>query len=258
MVNISVTSQTTMARLWLKKILVCSALGLLATSLATPVWAGQFSVTPVRIYVAPKDRAAAVTVTNEGDDELVMQADVYVWKQKPGGEDELTLSEDLFISPPIIKLAPKSRQVVRLAMLRPPKTGRQLTYRVIVREIPEARQASKAVELQIALAFSLPVFITPPGAKHWLGCTVERSAANMVMAVCENTGTAYAQPREFVLTSEAGDRLASRDSGGYILPDIKRSFEIKRAEGRIPGGKAKLAVTLDDGKTLTYDVNVAE
>ena len=68
MVNISATSQTTAARLWLKKILTGSALGLLATSLAAPVWAGQFSVTPVRIYVAPKDRAAAVTVTNEGDD----------------------------------------------------------------------------------------------------------------------------------------------------------------------------------------------
>jgi fimbrial chaperone protein len=258
MVNSHAINQTTIVRLWLKRILTGGALGLLATSLATPVWAGQFSVTPVRIYVAPKDRAAAVTVTNEGDEELVMQADVYVWKQKPGGEDELSLSEDLFLSPPIIKLAPKSRQVVRLAMLSPPKTSRQLTYRVIVREIPEARPVKKTVELQIALAFSLPVFITPPGAKSWLGCTIERSAANSVMAVCENTGTAYAQPREFVLTSADGDKLASRDSGGYILPDIKRRFEIKRAEGRIPGGKAKLAVTLDDGKTLTYDVTVAE
>ena len=189
MVNISATSQTITARLWLKKILTGSALGLLATSLAMPVWAGQFSVTPVRIYVAPKDRAAAVTVTNEGDEELVMQADVYVWKQKPGGEDELTLSEDLFLSPPIIKLAAKSRQVVRLAMLRPPKTNRQLTYRVIVREIPEARKAKKTVELQIALAFSLPVFITPPGAKHWLGCTVERSAANSVAASSSSART---------------------------------------------------------------------
>lgn len=258
MVKNSETIQATISRQWLNKVLIGSAFGLLATSLATPVLAGQFSVTPVRIYVAPKDRAAAVTVTNEGDDELVMQADVYVWKQKPGGEDELTLSEDLFLSPPIIKLAPKSRQVVRLAMLRPPKTSRQLTYRVIVREIPEARQAKKNVELQIALAFSLPVFITPPGATSWLGCTVERSAANSVMAVCENTGSAYAQPREFVLTSIDGDKLASRDSGGYILPDIKRRFEIKRTEGRISGGKAKLAVTLDDGKTLTYDVTVAD
>lgn len=242
----------------LKKILVGSVFGLLAASLAAPLQAGQFSVTPVRIYVAPKDRAAAVTITNESDDELVMQADVFVWKQKPDGKDDLTLSEDLFLSPPIIKLAPRSRQVVRLAMLRPPKTDRQLTYRVIVREIPEAKPAKKTVELQIALAFSLPVFITPNGAKHKLGCAVERSGENTVKAVCENTGTAYAQPREFVLTSSAGEKLASRDTGGYILPDIKRSFEIKRAQGRIPGGNARLAVTLDDGSTLTFDVTVAE
>jgi len=252
MVTTCRTSQTTIPRIRLKGILISGFLGLLV---AAPAWAGQFTVTPVRIYVAPKDRAAAVTITNEGDDELVMQADVYQWKQKPGGEDELTLSEDLFLSPPIIKLAPKSRQVVRLAMLRPPKTKRQLTYRVIVREIPEARKAKKP-ELQIALAFSLPVFITPPGTKHWLTCQVERTAANSVMAVCGNTGTAYAQPHEFILTSAAGDKLATRETGGYILPDITRRFEIKRAEGKIPAGKARLAVKLDDGSTLTYDVNI--
>lgn len=126
-------------RLYMKKILTGGVLGLLSVALVAPVLAGQFSVTPVRIFVAPKDRAAAVTVTNEGNDPLVMQADVYVWNQKPDGEDELTPSEDLFLSPPILKLAPNSRQVVRLAMLHPPKAGRQLTYRMIVREIPEAR-----------------------------------------------------------------------------------------------------------------------
>lgn len=249
----TISTKTTGTRL--KGILIGGTLGLIAAGLAIPASAGQFTVTPVRIYVAPKDRAAAVTITNEGDDELVMQADVYVWKQKPGGEDDLTLSEDLFLSPPIIKLAPKSRQVVRLAMLRPPKTREQLTYRVIVREIPEARKA-KNPELQIALAFSLPVFITPPGAKHWLTCKVERSAANSVAAVCENTGTAYAQPHEFLLQGESGNRLAGRDSGGYILSGITRRFDIKRAEGTIPAGKAKLSVKLDDGSTVTYDVTV--
>lgn len=246
------------ASLYLKRFLTGGVFTLLVMGLAAPAAAGQFSVTPVRIYVAPKDRAAAVTITNEGDTELVMQADMFVWKQKPGGEDELTPSEDLFLSPPIIRLAPRARQVVRLAMLRKPQSSRQLTYRMIVREVPEAIPNTKDVELQIALAFSLPVFITPPGAKHSLDCTVERQAANTVKAVCENTGTAYAQPREFVLTGTDGTRLAGRDTGGYILPDIKRSFEIKRTDGRIPGGAARLVVTLDDGTTRTFDVTVAE
>ena len=220
--------------------------------------AGVFSVTPVRIFMAPRDRAVAITVNNEGDEELVMQAEVFLWKQKPGGEDELTPTEDLILAPPIMKLAPRSRQVVRLAMLRARPTQEQLTYRLVVREVPEAKPADKQLQLQIALAFSLPVFITPPSAKRQLNCTALRSAPELVRAECVNSGSAYAQLREFVLTSETGQTLASRESGGYMLPAIKRSFDLKRKDGSIPAGKAKLAVTLDDGRTQSFDVTIGE
>jgi fimbrial chaperone protein len=234
---------------------------LLASALLTgsaPALAGLFSVTPVRIYMAPRDRAVAVTINNEGDEELVMQADIYLWKQKPDGEDDLTLTEDLILSPPILKLAARSRQVVRLAMLKPQPSGDQQTYRLIVREVPEAKPADKNVQLQIALAFSMPVFITPPGAKRQLVCTAQRSAPDTARVTCENSGNAYAQARDFVLTSATGTRLAARDSGGYILPSIKRSFDLKRTEGPLPAGDAKLAVMLDDGTTQTFDVKIAE
>ena len=49
-----------------------AALLLAAMLLVAPAWAGQFSVTPVRIFMATKDRAVAVTITNEGDEQLVM------------------------------------------------------------------------------------------------------------------------------------------------------------------------------------------
>lgn len=220
--------------------------------------AAEFSVTPVRIFMAARDRAVAITVTNEGTEEVVMQADLYSWKQKPGGEDELVLTEDMILSPPILKLAPKSRQVVRLARLTPPPAGEQLTYRMIVREIPEARPPSKELAIQIALAFSLPVFITPPGAKRQLICVTERVAPDTINAVCENKGTAYAQPREFTLLAENDEKIASRDSGGYILPDIKRSFELKRVGAKIPSGKARLQVALDDGTVQTFDTALPE
>ena len=230
----------------------------LAVLSAGPAWAGLFSVTPVRIFMAPRDRAIAVTITNEGDEELVMQADIFSWKQKADGEDDLVLTEDLILAPPIIKLAPRSRQVVRLAKVKSEASPDQQTYRLIVREVPEAKPAEKTVQLQIALAFSMPVFITPPGAKRQLDCTVQRATLDTVRATCENTGNAYAQPREFILTSAAAEKLAVRESGGYILPSIKLSFDIKRTDGRIPAGKAKLAVTLDDGTTQSFDVTIAE
>ena len=227
-------------------------------ALALPAIAGTFTVTPVRINLSPRDRATAVTITNDGDDELVMQADIYAWSQKPGGEDDLVLSEDLILSPPILKLAPRSRQVVRLAKVRQPATDRQQFYRLIVREIPEAKPAAKDVQLQVALAFSLPVFITPPKTNRAIECGATRAAGDALAVACENTGDTFIQLRDIVFANAAGQPVASRDSGIYILPGIKRTIDIKRADGRIPGGRMKLVVTLDDGATQSYDVTVPE
>lgn len=240
------------------KAVLGAVLGIGALALAAPVYAGMFSVTPVRIYMTPRDKAVAVTITNESDEDLVMQADVYTWKQKPDGGDDLSLTEDMLLSPPIIKVPARSHQVVRLARLVPMQTAQQMTYRMIVREIPEARPAKDKVQLQLALAFSMPIFITPPGAKNKLDCVVKRTSADAVNAICENTGNAYAQPLDFVLSSEAGDKLASHERAAYILPAIKRSFELKSDKNRIPNGKAKLTVRLDDGSRQTFDVTLTE
>jgi fimbrial chaperone protein len=235
-----------------------AALAALLAVTSLPVQAGLFSVSPVRIYMGARERAVAVTVTNEGDTELVMQADIYDWKQKADGSDDLTLSEEMILAPPILKLAPKSHRVLRLALTRPAPQDAQLTYRLVVREIPEAKRPEKGVQLQIALAFSLPVFVTPQSAKRQLECSVERASATVMRAVCENRGKAYAQPVDFTLTSAAGHEIASHDKGGYILPGVKRGFELDAAKAAIAPGPARLRVTQDDGQQQTFDVTISE
>lgn len=230
---------------------------LLAAACTLPVSAAQFTITPVRIFMTPKDRAVAVTVTNDSDEEVVMQADLYSWKQKADGSDDLALTEDLILTPPILKLAPRARQVVRLARLTPPPAGVQQTYRLIVREVPEAR-GSAQIQLQVALAFSLPVFISPPGVKRDLQCGVERAAPDQVRAVCSNAGTAYTQIRTLEVQDEKGAKLAARDTGGYLLPTVRRTFDIKRADGKIPAGKVRLQVALDDGTSQSFDATLSE
>lgn len=238
-----------------------SSLRLPVLGLALVCWAAHaasatFTVSPVRIYLQARERAAAVTLSNDGDSELLIEAQLFQWRQTPEGADELTPTQDLLLAPPVLKLAPRSRQVLRLANLKPVPPDRQLTYRMVVREVPSPVPAG--VQINLAVAFSLPVFITPPGVQHKLACTARRTGPAAVMASCANNGGAFAQPVNFVLRDAAGTTVLSQEtSGGYILPGSRREFELTRAMAALPAGSARLQVTLDDGGTQSFDVVLA-
>ncbi len=212
-------------------------------------------MTPVRIYMTPRDRAVAVTITNEGDSEVVLQADLNAWSQKPDGTDEQVPTEDLILSPPIIKLAPNARQVVRLALLKPADASRQLIYRMIMREVPEALAArDKTIQVPISLALSMPVFITPPPAKRDVSCQASRGTPPALNVSCTNSGTAYAQVREIVLKRGA-QALGKFEGGTYILPGARQIMSVK-GEQPITAGAAQLSVSFDDGKSQTFDITL--
>ena len=223
----------------------------IATALPLSAVAGAFSVSPVRIYMLSRERAVAVTVVNEGDTEVVLQADLNAWTQKPDGTDELNPTDDMILSPPIIKLAPKSSQVVRLALLKPADASRQLIYRMIMREVPEAvSMIDRTVQLPVALALSMPVFITPPPAKRIMDCV---TAPNLTVK-CANSGSAYAQVRE-ILIKRGTITLARFEGGTYILPGAQKVISLK-GETAVPPGVAQMSVSFDDGKSQIFEVMV--
>ncbi|MDB5966765.1 MAG: molecular chaperone [Polaromonas sp.] len=214
--------------------------------------AGVFSVTPVRIYMKPRDRAVAVTIVNEGDSEVVLQADLNAWSQTPDGADVQVPTEDLILSPPIIRLAPNARQVVRLALLKPADASRQLIYRMIMREVPEAvASRDKTIQVPIALALSMPVFVTPPPAKYEVSCEASRSSAQLVSVTCLNSGSAYAQVREIVI--KRGSQTMARFEGGtYVLPGARQIMSV-RSDQPITAGPLQMNVSFDDGKSQSFE-----
>lgn len=222
--------------------------------LSSPATAGVFTVTPVRIYMSPKDRAVAVTITNDGDSEVVLQADLHTWTQKPDGTDQLALTEDLILSPPIIKLAPKARQVVRLARLVPPDAGRQMTYRFILREVPEATAQKNNIQVPIALALSMPVFITPRGAKRGVACDIAGVEQTSIGVRCANRGTAYAQIREIELLRGA-QKIARYEGGAYILPGASKTIAVG-AESAPAAGAVRMLVTFDDTQVQEFQLSL--
>jgi fimbrial chaperone protein len=241
-------------RYWTRAWARAAFVALAAAAIVLPALAASFSVTPVRIYRRPQDRAVAVTIANETDAPVVLQADIYSWVQKADGTDELALTEDLILSPPIVKLGPRAKQVVRLARLVPPDASRQLTYRFIMREVPEAAGPKENIQVTIALALSMPVFITPAPARRKVECDASRGQESTLNVACANTGSAYAQVREVLVKD--GERVLGRFQGGaYILPGARKVLPVK-AETIPPGVRLQLVVSYDDGRTDTFDVTV--
>lgn len=240
----------------MKTRLQLSALALIAALAAPASHAGAFSVTPVRIYMAPKDRAVAITLVNEGDSDIALQAEVNQWTQASDGSDKLELTEDLVVAPPILKLAPRAKQVVRLALVAPRDASRQLTYRLIVREVPEAVGAKgAAIQLPIALVLSMPVFITPPAAKRQVTCSQVTPVREGYEASCANSGTAYGQVREMEL--RRGERVIARFEGStYILPGATKAIRLAAQAADKAPGPAELRVTFDDPKPEVFSVEV--
>ena len=228
-----------------------------SASLSTLCAAGAFSVTPVRLYFEPRDRAVALTLVNESDTAIALQADIHSWTQDGAGVDKLELTEDLIVSPPSLRLAPHSKQVVRLALLMPRDALRQMTYRLVVREVPEVQAANEpGVQLPIALVLNMPVFITPTGAKRDMLCVMNPGAPKDIAVTCENSGNAYAQLRTVEL-NRAGKSLARFEGGVYLLPGARKTFPLKVEEpDLLATGIADLSVTFDDRKPQSFSVTL--
>ena len=227
-----------------------TAIGLLA-SFAVSSTAGTFSVSPARIFMRPQERAAVINISNEGDEPVVLQAEVFSWSQQPDGKDVTTPTDDVFLSPPIMTLPPHTKQVLRVLRTKLTLLAEEQAYRFFLRELPEASAGKDTPGLQFALAYSLPIFVIPPNAWPKLDCRIGAVDGSKVRARCENTGKAHSQIQRLVLVDEKGAELAS-SAGAYILPSISHTFEFS-VTGLPDAAKLKLNATQGDGSTESFE-----
>jgi fimbrial chaperone protein len=125
-----------------------------------------------------------------------------------------------------------------------------MTYRLVVREVPEVLAKPDALQIPVSLVLSMPVFITPPKAQREVQCDLA-GADKTLQVRCANHGTAYAQVRE--ATVKRGEReLARFEGGAYILPGAAKTLSLQAAGAEREPGPAELAVTFDDGKRQIF------
>jgi len=76
-------------------------------------------------------------VRNENDAEVVVQVETLLWSQADG-QDVLDPTRDLIASPAVFTLPARGSQLIRVALRREPDARRELSYRLVVQEVPPA------------------------------------------------------------------------------------------------------------------------
>ncbi|MGA9671728.1 MAG: fimbria/pilus periplasmic chaperone [Terracidiphilus sp.] len=200
--------------------------------------AQSLSVLPVNVFLPSGQKAASLSLTNNGDKPTSIQVRSYDWSQKDD-ENQLTESKIIVASPPLVTIPSGSTQVVRL-ILRQPSVGSEATYRIVLDQIPGPGEPGV---VQMVLRLSIPVFAAPvakvvPQDQFHL----ERNGEKLFL-VGTNTGKSHDTLREIVVTASDGRKFDLKTKGSpYLLVGATRHWELD-AKGYTPqpGETLKLA-----------------
>jgi fimbrial chaperone protein len=202
--------------------------GLLASAAAVlpsaPTLASSFSVSPLRVDFSAQSRTGALTIRSREDTDVVVEAQVMAWTQVDG-EDRLTPSREVLVSPVVFSLAPNGSQLVRVALQRAPDARRELSYRLILSEVPPQNETFSG--LNVALRISLPVFVaatTPtPASIEWSATRV----GDALDVTARNVGDAHAHVLNFSVAPATPDGAAiEQTAAAYILPDQTKTWPL--------------------------------
>ena len=204
--------------------------------------AGSFSVTPLRIDLSKAESTRVINLHNLESKPVTVQLQILSWSHKDG-TDQLMPTRDIIVTPQIFHLKANSLQIIRAGLLRKPDTNEELSYRLIIEEIPEPPSA-EFTGAQLALKLNLPVFVAPEQtSKPQLEFQSHVQADGKLKLRIVNLGKVHTKIQQFVIFAEAkADKiLAKHDKSLYVLPGQARNLALK-TEAHVFSDSDKLIV----------------
>jgi fimbrial chaperone protein len=205
--------------------------------------AANLQISPVSITLKAGQSAASITLQNQGEAPVYGQVRAYAWSQRDG-EDVLVETADLVASPPIIEIAARSAQTIRLILKVAAPSAAERTFRLLIDEVPRGDNPESGVDIR--LRYSVPVFVAAAGEPApTLAWRVYRQGGDWMLRVA-NTGTMHAQLGATKLRNAAGTEFdISKGLLGYVLAGQERAWKLPVAA----------EASLDAGATVQSTVN---
>ncbi|MFU2329086.1 molecular chaperone [Pseudomonas sp. NFX98] len=131
--------------------------------------ASSVLIWPIDPVLEADQQASALWLENRGSETANLQIRVFAWSQS-GFNDQYQNQRDVIGSPPVAKIEPGQKQLVRLTRTRDVPPGQELAYRIIIDEIPSAKppqadDGKTAAAIRFQMRYSVPLFAY--GAGLW-------------------------------------------------------------------------------------------
>ncbi|MCU7647493.1 fimbrial biogenesis chaperone [Pseudomonas piscis] len=132
--------------------------------------ASSVLIWPIDPVLEADQQASALWLENRGSEAANLQIRVFAWSQSDFA-DQYQNQRDVIGSPPVAKIEPGQKQLVRLTRTRDIPPGQELAYRIIIDEIPSATppgpqsDAKSVAAIRFQMRYSVPLFAY--GAGLW-------------------------------------------------------------------------------------------
>ncbi|HEX4548216.1 molecular chaperone [Pseudomonas sp.] len=131
--------------------------------------ASSVLIWPIDPVLEADQQASALWLENRGTETANLQIRVFGWSQS-GFEEQYRNQRDVIGSPPVAKIEPGQKQLVRLTRTKDVPPGQELAYRIIIDEIPAAQPPAAeggktAAAIRFQMRYSVPLFAY--GAGLW-------------------------------------------------------------------------------------------
>jgi len=193
--------------------------------------AATIAIDPTRLHLSSKTRSQSISLHNSGRDKSRFQVSAFTWQQSPGGEMQLTPTEDILFFPSLLEIAPGETRRVRVTTNRTPVAVEQ-SYRLFVDELP-APNANTTGAIRVLTRLGIPVFLQPSAPAATPAVSVDLKAGHLLVSL-ENRGNSYflAQSVRVIGRDATGTVKLEKDlPAWYVLARGRRVYDVALDEG---------------------------
>ncbi|MGK7248032.1 fimbrial biogenesis chaperone [Acinetobacter oleivorans] len=219
-------------------------------SLSSSINAATIRLSPVNVEILSHQNASSISLFNQSNESTDLQIRVFEWTQK-NGQDQLTPTDEIAISPPFLKLQPNDSYNLRVVRINPAPVSGEKTYRIIIDELPKPIDSRKAAQgVNVLLRSSLPVFVVNKDAFTKLNWKIDPNQEVPSLNI-SNIGNRHALLSNLTLVDKTENKnypIKVNTVNGYILAEQARSYSINNFTYQ-PNHKYSVSLTVNGKKT---------